>query len=489
MKINLIKTGIVSALFMVCLCLMSLPVTADSGRFSPESSYAAQDIDLDAPYDLFYTAGLDVVYANVSTAAEPTRAFVHEHSDLNGTTMDVQLFNYNGERSVTLYSHPGFMFPQTTKKIGNKIWFSYTGGSGNGYYSIPWDETLASYPAPTATAEVISEYNWEVEQAPDGHVFVCGATSMNGGQSIGYVDEANGNNVINVINIGGNSSGFAVDSQGNIWSGEYIIDYNGGMHIEPCRLGMWKKTDIDAAISSGTPLEWADAEVTINLGTSDITGSTTNWGPNDIEADEEGNIYISLNTYATWNYDTTWGAVKVYSPDGQGGYTATSLGTTIQRTGVNQWDWARSIAFDGTGELDDGGYTDPTQGGPTANILYLDMDLGCGYADYDQLVAITVNSDYDSDGVPDSVDNAPETANADQIDTDGDGYGNICDADFNNDDTVNFYDYSILQSAWGSTDGDTEWNADADMNSDGSVNYTDFSNLQSHWGTNAPYYQ
>jgi hypothetical protein len=487
------KTRLAITLF-AAVFLLAMPAYAASSRFAPDTGYMAQDITQQAPYDVYYSGGLDTVYANVSTAAAPTRAFVHEQMDLNNN-MDVQLFYYDGQRSVTLFSS-SVAWPQAVKKIGDKIWFSHSGGSDPGYYSVPWDETLNIYPVATATAEVITDYNWEMEEDPDGSIFVCGATSMSGGHSIGYVDEDNDNNVVTVINIGGNSSGFAVDSSGNIWSGEYLLSFTGGMHILPCRLGMWAKSviggKIDAIINftpseenpnPPDPLDWSDADVVINLGTTTITGDTTNWGPDDVEADDQGNVYISLNTYNAWNYQSEWGAVKMYSPDGEGGYTETTLGTTIQRTGIDEWDWARSLSFDGASELDDGGYTDPTQGGPTANILYLDMDLGATGNDViDQMVAIAVAADNDSDGVPDSLDNAPETDNPGQEDTDGDGYGNICDADFNNDGNVNFFDKFILGQAF------NNYNENADMNSDGSVNFFDKFYFGQRNGTSAPWY-
>lgn len=473
----------VLSLIAVLSFIMGVPLgaLADSNRFSTSTGYAAQDYDFAAGYDVYYSGGLDTVYANVSTADAPTRAFIHEQTDLSNN-LDVQLYFYDGTRSVTLFSTT-VAWPQAVKKIGDRIWYTYTGSSGAGYYSVPWDETLAIYPVAAPTSEVISEYNWEVEEDHDGRIFVCGATSMAGGQAIGFVDVDNANNVVSVINVGGNSSGFAIDNSGNIWSGEYILGYTGGMHIEPCRLGMWTRDDIDTAIATGTPLTWDDAEVTINLGTTGISGDTTNWGPNDIEVDPQGNVYISLNTYNAWNFQSEWGAVKVYSPDGAGGYTESVLGTTVQRTDTDEWDWARSLSFDGNGTLDDGGYSDPTQGGPTANILYLDMDLGATGNDVvDQLVAITVDADYDADGIPDSVDNAPETANPGQEDTDGDGYGNIADADLDNSDTVDFSDFATFQSAW------LQSGTAADMDSSGTVDFSDFTLFQGRWLTSAPYY-
>ena len=44
--------------------------------------------------------------------------------------------------------------------------------------------------------------------------------------------------------------------------------------------------------------------------------------------------------------------------------------------------------------------------------------------------------DRDGDGVPDAEDNCRDLPNADQRDTDGDGYGNRCDPDFDNDGVV-----------------------------------------------------
>ena len=60
--------------------------------------------------------------------------------------------------------------------------------------------------------------------------------------------------------------------------------------------------------------------------------------------------------------------------------------------------------------------------------------------------ATTIDSD--ADGVPDSVDNCILVANPEQTDTDNDGFGNRCDADFNNDNVVNDLDSNLFISQY-----------------------------------------
>lgn len=76
-------------------------------------------------------------------------------------------------------------------------------------------------------------------------------------------------------------------------------------------------------------------------------------------------------------------------------------------------------------------------------------------------------SDLDNDGIDDNADNCIERANTDQRDTDGDGYGNTCDADLNNDRIVNFLDLGLMQAVFFTSD------PDADFNGDGFVNFLD----------------
>ena len=82
-------------------------------------------------------------------------------------------------------------------------------------------------------------------------------------------------------------------------------------------------------------------------------------------------------------------------------------------------------------------------------------------------LAIAAAPDGDDDGYADTADNCLVHANVDQIDSDGDGIGNVCDPDLNQDCIVNVVDLGLLKSLFFSAD------ADADFNGDGVVNVVD----------------
>jgi hypothetical protein len=76
-------------------------------------------------------------------------------------------------------------------------------------------------------------------------------------------------------------------------------------------------------------------------------------------------------------------------------------------------------------------------------------------------------ADKDADGIADSADNCIEAFNPDQRDSDGDGFGNRCDADLNNDGSVNAGDLGLFRKAWGAFGGL------ADLDGDGVVGASD----------------
>jgi hypothetical protein len=91
-------------------------------------------------------------------------------------------------------------------------------------------------------------------------------------------------------------------------------------------------------------------------------------------------------------------------------------------------------------------------------------------------------TDTDGDGVPDNFDNCSAKSNGPlsasgctgQEDTDGDGYGNSCDADWDNDTFIGGTDFLIFSAAFGSMAGDAAFSEVADSDCDGNIGGTDF---------------
>jgi Dockerin type I domain/Thrombospondin type 3 repeat len=110
----------------------------------------------------------------------------------------------------------------------------------------------------------------------------------------------------------------------------------------------------------------------------------------------------------------------------------------------------------------------------------LSTQFSCLFAGTDMLMAASsgftpfgAQPDTDKDGVPDYADNCILVPNPDQLDSDGDGYGNACDADLNNDGLVNSLDLGLFKRAFGPGEGDADLKAAADFNGDGKVNSLD----------------
>jgi hypothetical protein len=93
----------------------------------------------------------------------------------------------------------------------------------------------------------------------------------------------------------------------------------------------------------------------------------------------------------------------------------------------------------------------------------------------DDIVTVLAPDD-DGDGVANVNDNCVLTANTNQRDTDGDGYGNWCDADLDNSGFVNFGDLAAFKAAFGTTD------ADADLDGSGFVNFGDLARFKALFG-------
>lgn len=91
--------------------------------------------------------------------------------------------------------------------------------------------------------------------------------------------------------------------------------------------------------------------------------------------------------------------------------------------------------------------------------------------------------DPDMDGILDGVDNCRLLANPTQLDSNGDGYGNVCDADLNNSGLVTTADYGILRTVLGQAASASATAAAADLNGSGTVTTADFGLLRALLGT------
>jgi hypothetical protein len=106
--------------------------------------------------------------------------------------------------------------------------------------------------------------------------------------------------------------------------------------------------------------------------------------------------------------------------------------------------------------------------------------------DWDYGLAWQAVPDTDADGVPDEQDNCRNVANGpfilgqagtSQYDANGDGYGNICDADLNDNGVTNAQDYGIFRTRLGTSD------TAADLNHNGTVNAQDYGRFRTLLGS------
>lgn len=91
-------------------------------------------------------------------------------------------------------------------------------------------------------------------------------------------------------------------------------------------------------------------------------------------------------------------------------------------------------------------------------------------------------ADTDGDGIADNVDNCPKTSNAHQLDSDADGFGNACDADFNGDRRVDALDQALFDAAYGSSTGQPAFLPAADMDGDGRITALDLMRFKRRLG-------
>lgn len=94
--------------------------------------------------------------------------------------------------------------------------------------------------------------------------------------------------------------------------------------------------------------------------------------------------------------------------------------------------------------------------------------------------------DTDGDGVDDGCDNCTLAANPTQFDGDVDGYGNSCDADYNNTGLTTIADFVIFAATFPSALGFPAYRPDVDFNESGAITIGDFAFFRRRFALGAP---
>ncbi len=240
---------------------------------------------------------------------------------------------------------------------------------------------------------------------------------------------------------------------------------------------------IEAAPFSETVIQnsaqQAAASLTQLLGETsyDFAGWSDGGLPTHIFAAPPGTFSLTATyTPAVANTPPT---VSITSPP-DGAVIAAPGAVTITADAADAEGPVQRVEFTVDGGLVDTDFSEPFSGNWNATAgshsLTATAYDGGGLSTGSSPVSVTVG-DADGDGVPDAQDNCTNVRNADQYDADGDGYGNICDADLNNSGQVTVADYTILRNRLNTAD------PVADLNHSGNVTVADYTILRNRLNT------
>jgi len=106
----------------------------------------------------------------------------------------------------------------------------------------------------------------------------------------------------------------------------------------------------------------------------------------------------------------------------------------------------------------------------------------CTWPQGGRFSVVKLFGDVDGDAIANDLDNCRLESNPGQIDSNRDGYGNACDADYNDDGFVGLVDFLRLRKGFGATTDSPSWDPAVDSNADGVIGSWDFARLRASFG-------
>jgi len=306
------------------------------------------------------------------------------------------------------------------------------------------------------------------------------------GSGVGALDTDDPGETIGVeliSGIPGYSAGVAVDHNGNVLTG-IGLQFTGPRRTGEIKL--FTHAQILAALS-GSPIDYGD-EATGNIVATQVLSAAS------LGVDAENNLYVGGG-----DVFGTGGAAEL-------GFAAIISSSVLDRVANGTGGPADEAEASDYKEL----APDPCGDDSATTVVYSKWARGLGVIwnpdegggckdpgkDEWQIGVTPVLSifypgsapDTDADGVPDGSDNAYLTSNPGQEDSDDDGYGDVADADLNNDGEVNFQDIGPFSGAYGSVSGQPQYDPSADFNGDGKVDFQDLGPFSGRYGSQEPWY-